>query len=40
MGDRISADDMCVRQIAEYITKGYTLKLTASGWILLKLVLV
>ena len=40
MGDRINADDMNVRQVAEYTRQGYTLRLTDSGWVLLKLVLV
>lgn len=39
-GARISADHMSVRQVAEYTRQGYTLRLTSSGFVLLKLVLV
>ena len=37
MGDRISAEGFTVRDVANYIALGYMLKLTANGWIMLKL---
>jgi hypothetical protein len=38
--ERINADGFTVREIAKYIRKGYKLKLTSSGWIMLKLTLI
>ena len=37
---RISAEGFNVRQVAEYMRKGYTLRLTRNGWVLFKLALV
>lgn len=36
---RINADGFNVREVAQYIAKGYTLKLTSRGWVLLKFTL-
>jgi len=37
---RINADGFTVRDVAEYIQRGYTLRLTSRGWVMFKLTLI
>lgn len=34
---RVNADGFTVRDVAGYIQRGYTLRLTSRGWVMFKL---
>ncbi len=37
MSERINADNFTMRDVAKYLDKGYTLRLTEQGWVMFKL---